>query len=177
MLFRSGSQRWQIFRYHNRGHSTLLVNDSEQVVASRATISDFSADPENAFAVVDLSATYAGQLAGATRRFQLLPDRSVSIEDRLIGGAQPATVRWGMVTDAALKDDGAQRAWLENKGKRLSLEIAAPANTAFHSWPANPPPNKFDAPNLGVSVVGFTVPVAAGEAVTVKVILRPGSAG
>jgi hypothetical protein len=174
---RQGAQRWQIFRYHNRGHSTLLVNDSEQVVTSRATIPDFSAEPKDAFAVVDLSATYAGHLARATRRFQLLPDRCVSIEDRLIGGAQPASVRWGMVTDAALKSDGAQRAWLEKDGKRLHLEIAAAASTALHSWPANPPPREFDAPNPGVSVVGFTVPVAAEESVTVKVILRPGSTG
>lgn len=172
---RQGSQRWQIFRYHNRGHSTLLVNDAEQVVTSRAPIPEFSADPKNAFAVVDLSATYAGQLAGATRRFQLLPDRSVTIEDRLIGGAQPATVRWGMVTDAALKGDGSSIAWLEKNGKRLRLQLAAPANLAFRAWPANPPPRDFDAPNPGVSVVGFTVPVPAGQAVTLKVVLRPGT--
>jgi hypothetical protein len=174
---RQGAQRWQIFRYHNRGHSTLLVNDSEQVVTSKATIPEFSADPQNAFAVVDLSATYAGQLASATRRFQLLPDRSVSIEDRLTGGAERATVRWGMVTDAALKSDGAKGAWLEKDGKRLRLEIAAPGNPELQSWSANPPPREFDAPNPGVSVVGFNVPLAAAETVTLKVSLRPGSAG
>jgi hypothetical protein len=173
---RQGSQRWQIFRYHNRGHSTLLVNDSEQVVSSTAPILGFSADPEQAFAVVDLSATYAGQLAGATRRFQLLPDRSVSIEDRLIGGAQAATVRWGMVTDATLSSDGTRPAWLEKDGKRLRLEIAPPGKLAFHAWPAHPPPREFDAPNPGVSVVGFTLSVPAEQTVTLKVILRPGSA-
>lgn len=172
---RQGSQRWQIFRYHNRGHSTLVVNDSEQAVASSAAITEFSADPKNAFAVVDLSATYAGQLARATRRFQLLPDRSICIEDRLLGGAQPATVRWGMVTDAALKTEGTRPAWLEKNGKRLRLEIAVPGNLSLESWPANPPPGEFDAPNPGVSVVGFTVPVAAAEAVTLRVVLRPGS--
>jgi hypothetical protein len=172
---RQGSQRWQIFRYHNRGHSTLLVNDSEQVVSSRAAISEFSADPKNAFAVVDLTPTYAGQLGGATRRFQLLPDRSVTIEDRLIGGAQPASVRWGMVTDAVLKNDGTQASWLEKDGKRLRIEVAAPASAALHSWPANPPPREFDAPNPGVSIVGFTVTVPPAQAVTLKVLLLPGS--
>lgn len=172
---RQGAQRWQIFRYHNRGHSTLVVNDAEQAVASSAAIPEFSTDPGNAFAVVDLSATYAGQLARTTRRFQLLPDRSICIEDRLLGGTQPATVRWGMVTDAGLKTNGTGRAWLEKNGKRLRFEISSPANLSLKSWPAHPPPREFDAPNPGVSVVGFTVPVAAAEAVTLRVVLRPGS--
>jgi hypothetical protein len=173
---RQGSQRWQIFRYHNRGHSTLLVNDKEQIVTNRATVSDFSAAPKNAFAVVDLSATYAGQLAGATRRFQLLPDRSVVIEDRLTGGDTAANVRWGMVTEAALKPDENSSAWLEKEGKRLHMQVVSPAGVEVQSWPANPPPRDFDAPNPGVSVVGFTMPLAAGERATLKVVLRPGSA-
>jgi len=174
---RQGSQRWQIFRYHNRGHSTLLVNDAEQTVTSRAEIPDFSGDPGDAFAVVDLSTVYAGQLARATRQFRLHPDRSVSIEDRLIGGDQPATVRWGMVTDAALKNDGPGSAWLEQRGKKLRLEVVGPTPLDFHSWPADPPPREFDAPNPGVRIVGFSVPVAAGQAVTLRVVLRPESAG
>lgn len=174
---RQGSQRWQIFRYHNRGHSTLLVNDAEQVVTSRAPISEFSPDPKHAFAVIDLGATYAGQVAGAVRRFELRPDRSVTIEDRLTGGAQAARVRWGMVTDAVLKGGDSEPAWLEKNGKSLRIELAAPGNPRLESWPANPPPSDFDAPNPGVSVIGFTVPVNPGERVTLKVTLRPGGPG
>jgi hypothetical protein len=143
--------------YHNRGHSTLLVNDSEQVVTGRATIPEFSADPTNAFAVVDLSPIYAGQLAGSTRRFQLLSDRSVLIEDRLLGEAQPATVRWGMVTDAVLKNDGGRQAWLEDGNPAGFLK--SPPRGAVHSL-ANPPP-RADAPNRRQHR-RLTVSVAAG---------------
>ena len=170
---RQGSERWSLFRYHNRGHSTLLIDDAEQVVASQAPISDFSADSKNAYAVVDLSATYAGQLAGATRRFALQPDRRVVIEDQLTGGAKPAKVRWGMVTPARLKADGSNRAWLEKDGKRLRFEVLSPARVTIESWPADPPPRDYDARNPGVSVVGFTVPIQAGEKLGLKVLLRP----
>ena len=175
--FRQGSERWSIFRYHNRGHSTLLIDDAEQVVTSQAPISDFSADPKNAYAVVDLSATYAGQVAGATRRFALQPDRRVVIEDQLTGGAKPAKVRWGMVTPARLKTDGSNRAWLEQDGKRLRFEVLSPAKVTIESWPADPPPRDYDKPNPGVSVVGFTVPIQAGEKLGLKVLLQPGSGG
>jgi len=171
--FRQGSERWTIFRYHNRAHSTLLIDDAEQVVASAAPISAFSADPKNAHAVVDLSATYAGQVASATRRFALQPDRRVVIEDQLTGGDKPARVRWGMVTPATLRTDGANRAWLEKDGKRLRFEVLSPARATIESWPANPPPRDYDKPNPGVSIVGFTVPIEPGQELSLKVQLRP----
>ncbi|HPC59191.1 MAG TPA: heparinase II/III family protein [Verrucomicrobiota bacterium] len=170
-----GSERWRIFRYHNRAHSTLLVNDAEQVVSSKAPISEFSPDPKNAFAVVDMSATYANQLASAIRRFSLEADKRVTIEDKLTGGSEAATVRWGMVTPATLKIESPNRGWLEQSGKRLRLEVLSPPGAALQSWPADPPPNDYDARNPGVSIVGFTVPVGAGEKATLKVILQPGT--
>jgi hypothetical protein len=173
--FRQGSERWSLFRYHNRGHSTLLIDDAEQVVTSKAPVSDFSADPKNAYAVVDLSATYAGQLAAATRRFALQPDRRVVIEDQLTGGAKPAQVRWGMVTPARLKTNGSNRAWLEKDGKRLRFEVLSPAKVTIECWPADPPPRDYDSRNPGISIVGFTVPIQAGEKLGLKVLLRPGA--
>ena len=173
--FRQGSERWSLFRYHNRGHSTLLIDDAEQVVTSQSPISEFSADPKNAYAVVDLGATYAGQLAGATRRFALQPDRQVMIEGQLTGGAKPAKVRWGMVTPARLKTDGSNRAWLEKDGKRLRFEVLSPAKVTVESWPADAPPRDYDSRNPGVSIVGFTVPIQAGEKLGLKVLLGPGA--
>ena len=95
------------------------------------------------------------------------------IEDQLTGGAQPVKVRWGMVTPAQLKPDGPSRAWLEKDGKRLRIEIISPARATLESWPANPPPRDYDQPNPGISVVGFTVPLAAGETLSRKVRLSP----
>ena len=169
---KQGGERWRLFRYHNRGHSTLLVDDQEQVVKSQAPITEFSAEPGKLFAVVDLSATYAGQLVGAQRRFSLEPDHRVVIEDQLKGGAKSAQVRWAMVTPGSLKPGG----WLEKDGQRLRIEVVSPAGATLQVWPANPPPHDFDEPNPGVSVVGFSAPLAAGQSAVWKVVLTPGSA-
>ena len=167
-----GSDRWRIFRYHNRAHSTLLVDDQEQVVSSHAPITEFSSTPGRWVAVVDLSATYAGQLAGAQRRFSIESDRCVMIEDQLVGGTQPTSVRWAMVTPGKLTPDG----WLEKDGHRLRIEVLAPAGVQLRVWPADPPPHDFDEPNPGVSLVGFTAPLAARQAVTWRVRLTPENA-
>jgi hypothetical protein len=171
--FAQGSERWTIFRYSNRGHSTLLIDDAEQIVKSAAPISAFSGDPTNAYAVMDLSATYAGQVAGAIRRFSFQPDRRVVIEDQLTGGAKAAKVRWGMVTPAQLKPDGVSRAWLEKDGKRLRFEVLSPAGVTIQSWSAEQPPRDYDLRNPGISIVGFTVPIQAGEKLSLKVLLSP----
>ena len=171
---RPGSDRWRIFRYHNRGHSTLLVDDQEQVVKSHAPISEFSDASGKTFAEVDLGTTYAGQLGSARRRFTVQPDHRVVIEDRLQGGTNAASVRWGMVTPGTLRQESALAGWLEKNGRRLRMEVVSPANVTLQSWvPA--PIHDFDEPNPGVSIVGFKVPVAAGQSVTVRVILTPGT--
>ena len=144
-------------------------------MTSEAPISDFSADPQNPYAVVDLGATYAGRIAGATRRFELQPGRRVLIEDQLTGGAKPAKVRWGMVTPARLKTDGSNRAWLEQDGRHLRFEVLSPTKVTIESWPADPPPRDYDKRNPGVRIVGFKVPIQAGEKLGLKVVLRPGA--
>ena len=168
---RPGSDRWRIFRYHNRGHSTLMVDDREQVVKSFAPITEFSDQPDRTFAVVDLTKTYEGQLARAIRRFTVRASDEVVIEDQLEAAAQRATVRWAMVTPAAVEPDGAGRAWLRKDDKRLRMEVLSPAGASVQTWPADPPPHDFDEPNPGVTVVGFTVTLHPQQKSTLQVRL------
>lgn len=168
--FSQESERWGIFRYHNRAHSTLMVNDASQRVTSQAPILECAANDAGGVAEVDLTETYADQLARARRTFTLA-GRRVTIEDQLTATNTPAKVRWGMVTSATLKTAGSNEGWLELQGKRLRWEVISPRSVTLTSWPANPPPHDYDAPNPGVSVVGFEVPLAAGRSETIKVVL------
>lgn len=171
---KQGAQRWSLFRYHNQGHSTLVVNGAEQVVASRAPISSFSDAPNNRHATIDLTTTYANELKSAVRTFRFSSDQ-VTIEDAIAAGAKDASIRWGMVTPATVKPAGSGAAWLEQKGKRLRLEVSSPAGVTIESWSAERPKGEFDNPNPGVTVVGFIVPAKAGANVKLEVLLRPES--
>ncbi len=165
---RQGSDRWRIFRYHNRAHNTLTVDGMEQAVKGHAPMT-----VEGSAAAVDLGAVYAGQLAAARRRMELRPDGRAVVSDAVRGGATNRTVRWTLVTPGVLKTDGASAGWLESKGRRLQINVDGPAGIRLASEPARGP-NEFDEPNPGVHLVYFDVAVPAGAAVEWRVTLTPG---
>lgn len=169
---RPGSDRWKIFRYHNRGHSTLMVDDREQTVSGRSVIANFTNTAAYMGCSVDLAPVYKDQLAAAVRTFMLMPDGRAVIEDRVTGGTKDATVRWAMVTPGKIKAD-ATGAWLTSEEKRLRLDVKTATAVQIAEYQADPPPNDFDERNPGKRLVGFTVPVKAGQEATWRVILTP----
>lgn len=170
---RPGSDRWKIFRYHNRAHSTLLVDNQEQVVSSRAALVDFTDEEGKRGVTVDMDATYGGQLGGAKRRFSFDPKIGLTIEDRLTGGTMPRKVRWAMVTPASFAKAADGSAQLTKDGKVLRLAAAGPVE--WREYPADPPPNEWDEPNPGIRLVGFERTLPAGATETWRVTLQPGT--
>jgi hypothetical protein len=70
-----------------------------------------------------------------------------------------------------LKPDGQNAGWLLKNGKRLRMEVATETDVALRAWSANPPPRDYDAPNPGMSIVGFERELKPGEKTTIKVTL------
>ena len=97
---------------------------------------------------------------GEEREHLVHATRNPLLEDQLVGGAKAAKVRWGMVTPASLKADGANRAWLVQNGKRLRFEVLSPAEVTIESWPADPPPRDYDKRNPGISARSSKIPPA-----------------
>jgi len=155
---RQTGDRWKLFRYHNRGHSTLVVDGARQRVTSSAPITLFEVRPDGITAVVDMSDTYREHLRAASRRFTVRHDREVEIADDLVGGARPVRVRWGMATRATLEPGGV----LSEHGRRLRLHVVSPSGVRVERWPAEQPETEFDEPNPGLGIIGFTAEVGAG---------------
>jgi hypothetical protein len=168
------SDRWHIYRYHNRSHNTLLVDDIGQVVKGKAAITNFSDDPAFPHTIMDMSEVYAGQLAQAQRGFALLPDGRVMIQDEVSAGDTPEKVRWAMTTPAEITEVDQGAATLSLNGKNLNLQTLIPIDTAIEVFSTDPP-NEWDAPNPGTRQVGFYVELEAQESKTITVLLTPGS--
>jgi hypothetical protein len=77
-----------------------------------------------------------------------------------------------MVTPGKVKAD-ATGAWLTSEEKRLRLDVKTAAPVQVTEYKADPPPSDFDERNPGKRLVGFTVPVKAGQEATWRVILTP----
>ncbi len=165
------SQRWKVFRYSGLSHNTLVVDGQLQRVGGFARILECKDKPFQT-TLIDLSDIYKEQLASVQRRTSLLPDGTIVIEDRLTASDHPCKVRWGMATPAQVHLENPSKATLTQSGKQLSITAENRTGVTWEIYPTDPPPADYDAPNPGTRMIGFTVPLLAGEKKTLTVRLQ-----
>ena len=169
------SQRWQVFRYNNMSHSTLTVNDSLHVMAGRATITSTSTSAKFMHAIVDMSAVFGSSLAKAVRGVAVVDGDHVVVRDEIEAGTRQATIRWNMVTPAAVTITGPNSAEFTKDGKTLFLHVMEPGAVTIRTW-STVPAHAYDSPNPGTSMVGFEMTLPAGSRQALTVLLVPGKA-
>ncbi|WP_202616945.1 hypothetical protein [Arcticibacter tournemirensis] len=81
---------------------------------------------------------------------------------------------WAMLTPAKVKSIEGAQIQLVNKGKHLKMYIAGIEGAVFKTWSTDPP-NNYDAPNPGTTLVGFELKVPAHTKKSFNVILAPGN--
>jgi hypothetical protein len=168
------SGRWRVFRLNNRSKNTLVVDDALQRVDGFAPIIGFADSGPMPHTIIDMSAVYAGQLASAKRGVGLLPGSAVVVRDEFTVGDAPARVRWGMVTRAEVEITPGGGALLKQNGKQLGLRVLGADGVEFEIYETASPPEDYDAPNPGTRMIGFTLPLEAGAAQRLTVLLQPG---
>ncbi len=169
---RQNSQRWEVFRYNNLAHNTLTVNGQRQRVEGKATITDFSDVPGLMSATVDLSELYKGTLAKAGRRIAITDQKLVKVDDEVEADTEPTTIRWTMATPATVKFISPDKAELSKNGKKLTVQVDAPAGMVLKTWPTDPQ-HDYDASNPGTTLLGFEVTIPAHAKATLAVRLIP----
>ena len=166
------SARWKVFRLGTSAHNVLMVDGRQQQVSGQAPITVARAGRT----VVDTSSVYAGQLARAQRGVALQPDRTVLVQDEYTTLARDTSVRWAMLTHAAVGIDGPGRATLTFEGRSLSFEVLEPAGAQLRVYSTDPPPAATDAANPGSRMIGFELRSGASQAQRILVHLVPQSA-
>ncbi len=169
------SDRWRIFRQNNHGHNTLVIDGQLQRAAAHAPIVQFSDDPDFPHSIVDMSAVYEGQAGSARRGVALLPSREVLIQDHLTGLEPGSRVRWGMITPGTPTEAGEAGIDLEQGDARLRLAILVPQAAAWQIIDTATPPNEWDSPNPGTSMVAFEAIAPESGELTLAVLATPGS--
>ncbi len=166
------SQRWQVFRYNNRAHNTLTVDDSLHLMTGRATIKSTSASPNLMNAVVDMTEVFGGSLVSAEREVAIVDGDHVVIRDAIETANRAVTIRWNMVTPAGVRLTGPGAAELTKDGKVLRLRVTEPAAVTMKTWTTTPA-HAYDSPNVGTTMVGFEVLLPASTRQTLTVLLVP----
>ena len=171
---KQNSQRWQVFRYNNFAHNTLTVNGQLQRVEGNAPLTSHSSTPLFLNAQFDLTGLYKESLVRANRGIAIVNKAYVVVRDELETPAAETTVRWTLLTPAAVHLTGTNKAELTKDGKTLTLQVEEPATVVMKTWPTEPA-HDYDTPNLGTTLVGFEVKLPANTKTAITVSLTPAS--
>lgn len=169
---RQDSARWTIFRLSNHSHNNLVINDALQNVAGKASLTTSGLGTTNPAATVDCSEIFAGQAAKVVRTLSLPGRSSLLIEDHVDEVSATGSIRWQIMTDAAVSTEGSS-AVLSKEGKTVVLNCESPIGATWQVGDASAPRQPYDAPNPGMHQVFLEIPVRKGDSATFKISLRP----
>ncbi|HEY9718972.1 MAG TPA: heparinase II/III family protein, partial [Trichormus sp.] len=147
-----GKERWNYYRLRTEGHNTITVGKDNQNPKAEAKIIEFSAEPKNPFAIVDLTDAYKERLITAKRGVKLLASDQCLVEDEILA-SNMVPIQWHFHTDATVKvaSDG-KHAQLtkhtEHGDLLMSAEILSPPEAVFAPEPAKAPAPESQQPNV-----------------------------
>jgi hypothetical protein len=186
------ADRWRVYRIGQLSHNILTVNGWPLNVKGRASI----VRTARRFTIVDTSSVYAGQLASTKRGVFLRDDKTVRLQDEIVGtpagpSSQPTSkpstqqaattqpfaptgVRWAMLTTADIDIAADGIATLKKSGQQLRATIVSPAGATWKIV-STEPPNDYDEKNPGTRLLTFETTVGASESQTLVVDFTPGN--
>ena len=169
---KSGSQRWDVYRYNNRTHNTLSFNRKYQYVDGKAQIDKYSELAEHMYVVSDLTSVYEEQVKNVKRAVSLVDKKYVVVEDLIETNEHFTMMTWTMVTSATAKILSENVMLLEQDGKKLYIRVEGLEKIRWRIVPAEPD-FSYNSPNPGVSLIGFDVDLELSRKQKVKVYLLP----
>ncbi|MFN0291298.1 heparinase II/III domain-containing protein [Pedobacter helvus] len=163
------SQRWQVFRLNNYSHNTLTVNGKLHNMTGNAKLVSKSNEVNNTSAVFDLSSVFQPDLRQAQRGIAIIDKTYVTVRDEISTGNKEAVVRWAMLTPAKVENLKAKEATLTSKGKQLKFYVEGLEEVKLQTWSTDPP-QSYDAPNPGTTLLGFELKLPANTKKSFNVV-------
>lgn len=165
------SQRWDVFRIGNTGHSTVTMNGMRHNVEGRAEFIGQYREPDRKGATLDMTPVFGNLTEKALRTIFLDGDDNLCVTDTISNGQAQNELQWIMVTPAEAHIAGPGRILLSSEGKQMVLEVESEKDVEMRIW-SNDPPHDYDAENPGTLRVGFTAELAPGEKASFRTTLK-----
>jgi hypothetical protein len=163
--------RWRYYRKRAEGHNLIVVDPGDgpdQDPFATARLSRVETDPEEAFAILDLSGAYS---ASVRRGVALRDGRETLLVQDEIESEDPVEAWWFVHTAAEIETEGA-RATLRRAGEAITARIRSPEGAAFEARDAEPLPSSPDpgdeAPVEGVRKLAINVSDVTSETIAVE---------
>lgn len=162
------SDRWKVARYNNLRHNVFSIDDCKFNVNGHALLKNYKASDESKEATFDVTSLYYN-IDAAYRSVTLTKENAVVINDRIENGEASHQIVWRMLTKAEV-GTAEYGFLLSQEGKKL--KVCLPAGAEYFSEPALPM-EAVDAPNPGVSIIGYKIKMNPKEKVDLRVSLIP----
>ena len=160
--YKPGGERWKYFRNNNFSHNTLNIDRQPQYANGKAFVCEENTHTAQPYARLDLSEVYKVQACKAFRKFTLVNDHTIEVEDEVELRNSSSTVFWTTATKADVTINGSV-AQLQKDGKVFYFRILSPEGATFHTYPAyNTYPG--EKPIKGITMLEIACPAQGGKA-------------
>lgn len=157
-----GGDRWKYFRNNNFSHNTLNIDRQPQYANGKAFVCEENTRTAHPYARLNLSEVYKVQAHKAFRKFTLINDHTIEVEDEVEVRNTSSTVFWTAATKADVTINGSV-AQLQKDGKVFYFRILSPEGATFHTYPAyNTYPG--EKPIKGITMFEIACPAQGGKA-------------
>ena len=159
--YKPGGDRWKYFRNNNFSHNTLNIDRQPQYANGKAFVCEENAHTAHPYARLNLSEVYKVQAHKAFRKFTLINDHTIEVEDEVELRNSSSTVFWTAATKADVTINGSV-AQLQKDGKVFYFRILSPEGATFHTYPAyNTYPG--EKPINGIKILEIACPAQGGK--------------
>ncbi len=163
------SDRWNIFRIGPMSHNILVIDNQLQIPTAKALIKDVT----DHSAKVDLSPMYENEAKQVIRSFTLQPDRSLDINDRIVGAKPGVPVKWQMLLQGVDAQIEGKNILLSSGNKQLLLECVSPVDGTWSVIDTKTLEAEWDSPNPGCKMIIFEQKIPADGTLDYTMRLKP----
>lgn len=157
---KQNSQRWEVFRIGNTGHSTLTINREKHLVAGDAKIINTYKKKNNKGVEIDLSSVFSNSVQQVVRKVSLDKKNDLYISDKIKTKETVAQVAWQMIAPKDAKIIGSNQIEISKAGQKMILTVSSPKDVQMKLW-STTSSNSFDVENPGTVRVGFETSLPA----------------
>lgn len=133
--YKPGGRRWSYFRNSNFSHNVINIDKKLQYANGHAYVCEENTISDKPYAKLDLSEVYKEQSKSTYRKFTLLDDYTIEIEDEIDLLNVQSEISWIIATEAQIEID-CNKVHLMQNGKHFYIEMIYPANSTFITYPA-----------------------------------------
>lgn len=130
-----GGQRWKYFRNNNFSHNVIHIDRGLQYANGHAFVCEEHPEAGQPSATINLCEIYKEKAKSVYRKFTLIDDCTMQVEDNVRLLDSRSHVSWVAATKATVKVDG-NRAYLTRDGKKFYMRILHPSGAVFKTYPA-----------------------------------------